>query len=298
MSLITIDCIELNAIEKLIHAGAKRLIFSLSFVSARPCCCLDLPQLREAIDLVHKYDCEAAINFTRFFMEEELNVCEKMLLECHRMNADIFYFTDMCVLQLAQLHGFADKCIYDPQTLITNASDAQFYLDEGIHGVTVSNQITLEEICEIGKNTKGNCEVMIHGRMLMMHSKRRLLSSYFEFVHMENKADSKDLYLMEENREERMPIYEDDQGTHVYSGTTLCSFQEINQMKECGIQEFRISPVHMSVEEACQILCDYQDVLAQKKDGSRLFEEYKEKYPQQNISTGFLHRATSLVKES
>ena len=72
MSLITIDCIELNAIEKLIHAGAKRLIFSLSFVSARPCCCLDLPQLREAIDLVHKYDCEAAINFTRFFMEEEL----------------------------------------------------------------------------------------------------------------------------------------------------------------------------------------------------------------------------------
>ena len=186
MSLITIDCIELNAIEKLIHAGAKRLIFSLSFVSARPCCCLDLPQLREAIDLVHKYDCEAAINFTRFFMEEELNVCEKMLLECHRMNADIFYFTDMCVLQLAQLHGFADKCIYDPQTLITNASDAQFYLDEGIHGVTVSNQITLEEICEIGKNTRGNCEVMIHGRMLMMHSKRRLLSSYFEFVHMEN----------------------------------------------------------------------------------------------------------------
>lgn len=298
MNCITIDCIQIKAIEKLIHAGANRLIFSIPLASARPCECLTMEQLKQAIEITHQHHCEAAINFTRFFMEEELDECERLLLACVDLNIDRIYYTDTCVLQIAKIHGFEDKCIYDPQTLMTNASDAQFYIDEGIHSVTASNQITLEELCEMGKQLKEHCEVMIHGRMLMMHSKRPLLSSYFEFVKMKSHAASKDLYLMEENREERMPIFEDEQGTHVYSGYTLCSFNEIQRLSASGIQEFRISAVHLSVEEACTVLSDYKRVLNHEVNGQALFEAYQKNKPEQNISTGFLYRATSVVKES
>lgn len=297
MSLLTIDCIKLENLEQFIESGANRLIFSLPFVSARGCEYLDESQLQDAILRAHAKGCEAAINFTSFFMEEELSLCEKMLLKCHQMGIDWIYFSDMCVLQFALEHGFANKCIYDPQTLITNASDAMFYINQGIHGVTCSNQITLKEICEIGQQIQGNCEVMIHGRMLMMHSKRNLLSSYFEFIGKEGPKDRKNLYLMEENREEKMPIFEDDKGTHVYSGMTLCSFNEINEMIESGIFEFRISCIHLAVEEACQVLKDYRSVMAHQKDGKDLFEAYQHKFKEENISTGFYYRATSMVKE-
>ena len=50
--------------------------------------------------------------------------------------------------------------------------------------------------------------------MNMMHSKRKLLSAYMEFLGKEEAVtDNHQLYLMEETRDDHMPIVEDALGT-------------------------------------------------------------------------------------
>ena len=118
----------------------------------------------------------------RFFVEEELEALREHLQRLKDLDVDGIYYGDEGVYQEAKALGIENRLIYNPDTLITNHSDVQYYLDEGISMVTISKEITLDEICAIAKKVQGECEVIIHGRLNMMHSKRNLLSNYFSFL--------------------------------------------------------------------------------------------------------------------
>lgn len=240
---------------------------------------------------------KSAVNLTRFFTEEECEKCKAALVDLKAAEVDQIYFTDCCVLWLAKELNMEDKLIYNPDTLITNASDAQFYLDQKIQMVTLSKEITLDEMCQIASKVKGNLEVIIHGRLNMMHSKRRLLSSYFEFIGKEvDCINQHDMYLMEENRDERMPIVQDELGTHVFTGFTLCAMKEVKPLMEAGISHMRIESLFMNSDEVAQCAMDYRKVLNGEADGTEMFNAYREKYASANISDGFMYKKTSLTK--
>ena len=288
---------ELADIKKYHDAGINTVLFALPFFSARPAGVFTNQQIEEGTKLLHELNMKSAVQLTRFFTESECEACRDELQLLKAMNVDQIYFTDCAVLQLADELAMKDKLIYNPDTLITNAADAQFYLDQGIHGVTLSKEITKEEMIGIAAQVKGNLEVLIHGRLNMMHSKRRLLTSYYEFLGREfDLENNHDLYLMEENREEHMPIIEDELGTHVFTGFTLCSFNEVNDLVKAGIQSLRIESLFMSSDEVAQTARDYRDVLEGRKSGLEMFEAYQKQYPNQNISTGFMYKKTSTVK--
>lgn len=288
---------ELADIKKYHDAGIDTFLFALPFFSARPAGVFTNEQIEEGTKLLHELNMKSAFQLTRFFTESECEACKEELKILKAINVDQIYFTDCAVLQLADELDMKEKLVYNPDTLITNAADAQFYLDQGLQGVTLSKEITKEEMISIATQVSGNLEVIIHGRLNMMHSKRRLLTSYYEFLgrtfDLEN---AHDLYLMEENRDEHMPIIEDELGTHVFTGFTLCSFNEVNELVQAGIQTLRIESLFLSSDEVAQIARDYRDVLENKKSGAELFDTYQKQYPQQNISTGFMYKKTSTVK--
>ena len=187
--------------------------------------------------------------------------------------------------------------IYNPDTLITNAMDMQYYLDEGIRMATISKEITLQEMCTVARDVQGECEVVLHGRLNMMHSKRKLLSAYMEFLGKEEAVtDNHQLYLMEETRDDHMPIVEDALGTHVFTGFTLVSFEEIRELYEAGVRHFRIDGIFHDIEYVCEALRLYQDVLKGVRDGRQTYQEYEKKYKEDHVSHGFYYTKTSKVK--
>lgn len=290
-------CYELADIRKFHDAGINTVLFALPFFSARPAGVFTNEQIEEGTKLLHELKMKSAVQLTRFFTESECERCLEELKILKAMDVDYIYFTDCAVLQLADELGMKDKLIYNPDTLITNAADAQFYLDQGLASVTLSKEITKEEMIDIANKVKGNLEIIIHGRLNMMHSKRKLLTSYYEFLGRDfNLENAKDLYLMEETRDEHMPIIEDELGTHVFTGFTLCSFKEINELVAAGIQSLRIESLFMNSDEVAQTARDYRDVLEGRKSGAELFEAYQQQYSDQNISSGFMYKKTSTVK--
>ena len=72
--------------------------------------------------------------------------------------------------------------------------------------------------------------VQIHGVEYMAYSKRKLLSNYKSFTHLEFNCDkSQDIQIQANGVDSRCHIYEDDYGTHVLSCQQLCALDVLNQ---------------------------------------------------------------------
>lgn len=287
------DCFQIHDLNIYKNNGIDRIIVSLDKVSVRPVRVVSLNELKDLVNKAHSIDLEVGLNMLNFMMEEEINVFEDTLKTCKEIGVDKVYYSDMGVYQLAKDLDMVSKCIYQPTTLIACSLDANHYLSLGIDKVVLSREITFEEMKDILSKCDG-CEASVFGYNAMMHSKRTLLSSYFEFTHLEDRSKSKDLYLMEENRDERMPVFQDDTGTHVLSGSVFSMFKELIDLKGCN---FKIESIHLNEELVLKVANDICDIVKGIKDGHQVFDEYQRNYPELNITDGFMYKKTSLVKE-
>ncbi len=289
---LTMDCFNINHLNLYKENHVDRIIVSYDEVSVRSVLVLNKNELKKVVDDAHDIGLEVALNMLNFMMEEKIDSFKDVLLYCKEINVDYIYYSDMGVYQLASEIGIQDKLIYQPTTLIASSLDANHYLDLGIHSVVLSREITFEEMKHILEKCNA-CEVGVFGYNAMMHSKRKLLTSYFEFCGLENKSDSKDLYLMEENRSERMPVFEDETGTHVLSGSVFSMFKELSELN-C---DFKIEGIHLNEVFVLKVASDVYSIACGNACGKELFDSYVEAYPELNITDGFMYKKTSLVKE-
>lgn len=287
---------EMEDLHKLKAAGADSVVISTPFFSVRGAGYFERETLPQVKSICEQLGLRMLVMVNRFFTEEELPQLREFLKECKTLQVDGMYYGDECVLYEAQKLKLVDRLIYHPDTLITNHADVNFYLNEGISMVSISKEITKEEICAIARQAQGDIEIMIHGRVNMMHSKRNLISNYLKFIGKEEDIKGKrSLYIMEETREDHMPIIEDEFGTHVFSGYTLASFMEIKDFADAGIHHMRIDGIFHDIDYVCEALRLYHEIL-DGKDASHIDTMYREKYKEDHVTSGFYYTKTSKVK--
>ncbi|MGL5978691.1 MAG: peptidase U32 family protein [Erysipelotrichaceae bacterium] len=277
--------------------GATSVIVSLEAHGVRGGTTFGLSQLPSIVDAIHQEGMQAYVLMNRIYVEEELAGLRLALQQIKTMNVDGIYFGDLGLAYEAKLLGMEDLLIYNPDTLITNSEDVNFYLAQGFKRIVLSKEITLETMLEIGDRAHKPCEVVIHGRLNMMHSKRNLLSNYDAFnnhsLHLDQYAR---LDLMEEQREERMPIMEDGTGTHVFTGFSLAAFKEVNALLAHGITHLRIDSLFLSLEEQLATLDAYQAVISGEMSGEAVYQHFQQTYPEQAYSDGFMYKETGTTK--
>ncbi len=278
-------------------AKASTVVLGMPFFSVRSTCHFSIEQIKEAVAICRKEALQCYVLMNRFFVEEEIEALRKQLLFLKEMDVDGIYFSDIGVFQEARLLGMEDKMIYNPDTILTNANDVNAYMQLGMKMCTLAKEITLEDMVAIGNKCKTNLEVIVHGRLNMMHSKRNLLTNYMQFLKKDyDIKESTSLYLTEENREEHMPIVEDEHGTHIYTGFTLCSFEEVEDIIAANITNLRIESQFHTIDEITTIIHDYLEVIAHPERGRQYYQQYVKQYPNQNITKGFLYKKTGLLK--
>lgn len=289
---------DISNLKDLKDAGAGAIVLSNPFYSARGASYIEVDKIPEYKARCEELGLQCYVQVNRFFCEKELPALKQHLAYLKSLSIDGIYFGDEAVLQIAKELHMEHVLIYNPDTLITNPMDAQYYLNEHLKMVTLSKEITLEEICHMASTCDSDkLEVVIHGRLNMMHSKRHLLSNYLHFI--QSNIDVKDkhsIYMMEETRNERMPILEDDLGTHAFSGFTLASFCEIEQLQKAGIQNVRLEGIFQDCTYIIEALCFYRDILHHVKTAEEVRTYYQAKYPEDNVTSGFYYTKTSKTK--
>lgn len=230
--------------------------------------------------------------------------------------------------------SMTSKLIYDPEMLMTSINDANWWLDRGIRGISISPILTLQETKEIAEATK-KAVVTVHGRTLMSRSFRKLLSSYKEvseedpdFVNppeaqveaasqaiaaeeTQAKAAStsdteaastpakkdwqavgnKNLTLIEKSRSAKMPVYEDETGTLIYSDDVLDSFNFIDEVLKASPFALLVEGSFADIEMQAEAVKAYSRILA-GEDAKTIGAEYQEKFREEPFDSGYYEQKT------
>lgn len=288
---------KMEDIVRLHQAGANSIVVATPFFSACSAAYFTIAQFATIADICSQLQMQLYVMVNRFFMEEEIAELREHLRFLKTLPIAGIYYGDDGVLYEAKKLGMEALLIYHPDTLLTNKEDVQFFLEEGMQRVSLANEITLDEICDIASNVHGACELMIHGHLHMMHSKRFLLQNYFEFLgKQQDTLYKRNMTIKEEQREERMPIMEDASGTHVFSGFTLVSFEEVERLEQAGITHMRINGIFSTMDALCDAIHGYLDVLHHRSSGKEAYQRFQQLHLEEHCSHGFYYTKTSTIK--
>ena len=258
MFIVTIH--DVKNIQKLKEAGADAIIIGVEGFSIRQSLTIALEDVKEMVLLCHAQHLKCYVNALRFFMEDELDLLKEFLKTCKEADVDGIYYSDEGVFYEAQKQGMESLLIYQPETLITNHMDIEFYLELGIQSVSLAHECSLEEILQMTKQNK-EVEILISGYFSILYSRRMLVTNYLDAIKSNEKGHKKVLDLIESTRQDRMPIVEDDYGTHIFTETPIQSQKELPVLKEHGLYRFRIDSIFMDDDWTIHVLNAYQNQL-------------------------------------
>ncbi len=211
------------------------------------------------------------------------------------INPDGIYFTDLGVIKAASNVGLGNCLIYDPDTLMTNSLDVNFYARQKI-GIVLARELTLEEVNKIVDKNPNEVDMQVFGHLKLSYSKRKFLSNYFKHIDSDVNVEGKrSIRLIEENREYSLPVIEDKYGTRIYSDYILLMYKELVPLKN---KLKRVILNDIFIENNGIIFDVARDIRRLTQENAEfLYSNLINKYPNVPFSTGYLYKKTSKVKE-
>ena len=131
-----------------------------------------------------------------------------------------------------------------------------------------------------------HARLQIHGYSMMSMSGRKLVQAFTKETGI---PAGKDLYLQEEKRDGKMPVFEDLHGTYVYTDYALHSFGHMAYLKD--VKTLEIHTLNMDKEEAVFAMQQYREIL-KGMDGQKALKQYQDKYPETVLSAGYYDEKT------
>ena len=241
------------------------------------------------LDEIIGFEKDVYILMNKMIHEEDIPLVKQLLKTVKDKKISGIVVGDITMMILADEEGLKEKIIYQPGTMNTNSFDNEYFFMKQIKGITISKEITLEEIKKIFINKKCELSLVGHGYLDMFYSKRKLISNYFIYKNVvKEKIKNNDKFrIKEEMRPDSFyPILEDESGTHIFRDKALNSFDEIEVLRT-GLDDFFIERIFMDDEEYYDSIRAYQD--------QSFVDEFLSKY-EKHYNKGFYYQYTEKLK--
>lgn len=183
--------------------------------------------LKEEIVPLLSQEKEIYLSLNKMMHHEDLSYLKEVLTFFQDKNVKIIFY-DLGVLKIAKDLGMIDKLVLGQEHLNTSWMSHQFYESLGIFNTILSSDITLKEILEMKEKTKMNVYVTSYGYIPIFHSKRKLITSYFQYI--QKKKEDALYYIFD--KDHLYPIIEEESGTTVYTNQPIDYLDELNILEE------------------------------------------------------------------
>lgn len=258
---------------------------------------LSINKLKTAITEIKQHNKKIYLSVNAFALENQLNKFKKIFNKLIELDIDGFIVSDLGILNIFKTNNLSNKVILDLQTYVTNKYSAKSLLDLGIKHLSVSKEITLEDIKEISMYNNGNIEILCQGYIPITYSKRPILKCYFKNHNL--KINNKNYYIKEENRENHYYISEESDALIVYNDKQYSLFSYLPELIESNVTNFKIDANFLNEHEIKEYISYYKqaiDLISKKELSS--FNELKEQFNKNyDYSTPFIHNESFLLKE-
>ncbi|HWL12517.1 MAG TPA: peptidase U32 family protein [Ureibacillus sp.] len=295
-----------NHVKALIEAGADAFVIGEQQFGLRLAGEFSVAEVEEATKLIHEAGKKVYVSVNAIFHNDRLEALEQYLKEMQRIGVDALLFGDPAVVVALRELEITIPLHWSPETIATNWFQGNYWNERGAKRAVLARELSLEEVIETKENAKSEIEVQIHGMTCMFQSKRSLLGNYFlyrgEVMEIENRKENKNMFLHDHERKNKYPIYEDVNGTHIFSPNDMCLIDELTELFEAGIDSLKfdgvlhtqeyINTVTNCYRQAIDAYFDHgEDAYDDIKD--ELLEKIEEIQPElRPLDTGFIFKET------
>ena len=266
-------------IATLIDKGADAFVLGEQKFGLRLAGEFDRDTLKEAVELIHQHGKKAYIAVNGIFHNYHLNALEDYISYLHEINVDRIIFGDPAVVMYVKQQAHPIPLNWDAEALVTNYFQCNYWGEKGAKRAVLARELSLEEILNIKQHANVEIEVQVHGMTCMFQSKRMLLGNYYTFQQRQMKIErndvSKQLLLYDEERDNKYPVYEDYNGTHIMSPNDICLIEELDALLEAGIDAFKIDGVLQTEEYINVSTAQYRDAIALYNEDPEAYEDEK-----------------------
>jgi len=290
-------------IERLADAGATAFNIGDQRFGMRLAGHIPEEQIAEAIQAAHSKRAKAYIVCNGILHNELLPALPGYLGRIADAGADAVVFGDPAVLIAMRQAGVKLPLHWNAEMTSTNYVTANYWVSKGATRIFLARELNMDEVLEIKRHVKAEVQVQVHGMTNIYHSKRTLLTNYWEHLGQSTEGERLDserkLFLIEEERkEEKHPIYEDANGTHVMSADDICMLESLHELMEAGVDSLRIEGLLKSMEYNETVVRSYRqaiDAYVADPEGYTFDEAWLESIrerqdPDRELSFGFFYK--------
>lgn len=177
--------------------------------------------IKNIINLTSK---EVCVSINKIMHNEDLKYLESVLVALNKLNIRKILFYDLSVMNICKRLGIRKDLVVFQDHLNASLYSSNFYTKRGIKNIVITNDITIDEINEIGKYN--SLMLICYGYLPIFYSRRYLISSYLDYVKLDKSNDN--YYI--KNRNDRYPIIEEENGTTIYSKLPINLINDIDKL--------------------------------------------------------------------
>lgn len=292
-------------IEPLIKAGADAFIIGEQRYALRLPGEFTREDVKEVIQIAHAANKKVYVSMNALFHNEKVDELEEYIAFLKEAGADRIVWGDPAVLMAVRTAAPDMPLHWNTEMTVTNWYTANYWGRRGSVRAVAAREINMDAVIEMKEHAEVEIEVQVHGMTCMFQSKRTLLGNYFEYqgksLEVENRAQQRNMFLHDKERENKYPIYEDENGTHIMSPNDICMIDELQELVEAGIDSFKIDGILKTPEYIIETTKLYRQAIdlcvedVDRYDGikSELFEKIEAIQPKNRaLDTGFFFKET------
>jgi putative protease len=264
---------------------------------------INLDDLSELIPWCHERGAKVYVVANTIIDNDRIPQLPDYLQRVQQMQADAVVFGDPAVLIAVRQAAPGLALHWNAEMTSTNYETARYWGSKGSSRAVLARELNMDEILEIkAKLPSMEVQVQVHGITNIYHSKRILVTNYEDHQGRGDDIDKgldNGLFLIEQERkDERFPLYEDENGTHIMSSDDICMLENLNELIEGKIDSLKIEGLLKSVEYNETVLRSYRQAIDAFCANPEQYE-YQEHWldairelqdPRRELSFGFFYK--------
>ena len=266
---------------QLIEAGADAFVIGEQKFGLRLAGEFTIADVEQAVKIAHAAGKKVYVSVNALFHNERLDDLYAYMKEMERIKPDALLFGDPAVVMAVRELNITVPLHWSPETIATNWFQVNYWAERGAKRTVLARELSMEEVTEIKENANAEIEVQVHGMTCMFQSKRSLLGNYFLYrdqaMEIENRKENKNMFLHDKERKNKYPIYEDMNGTHIFSPNDMCIIDELTELFEAGIDSLKFDAILQTPEYTVKVTNLYRQAIdAYFDQGPDAYEDIKD----------------------
>ncbi|MFJ7748015.1 peptidase U32 family protein [Peribacillus sp. NPDC097295] len=257
--------INIAHLTELIEAGADAFVIGEQRYGLRLAGEFTRVDVKKAIEIAHAAGKKVYLSMNAIFHNDKVDELEDYVAFLSEAGADRIIFGDPAVLMAVRAVAPDMPLHWNTEMTVTNWYTCNYWGKRGAVRAVAAREISLDEVIEMKEHAEVEMEVQVHGMTCMFQSKRTLLGNYFEYqgkaMEVGNRTEQRNMFLHDTERENKYPIYEDENGTHIMSPNDMCMIDELQDLMEAEMDSLKIDGVLKTPEYIVAVTKLYREAI-------------------------------------